>query len=204
MDRRIFSLLLVFSLLFSCFAILVGCDGDQLTPQNPPNGPIGPGHDGGHQHTDANKDEICDSCEESVVVVVDFYAINDLHGKFCDTDTQPGVDELATYLRQAEETDDYVVLLSTGDMWQGSAESNLTGGILMTEWMNEMGFAAMTLGNHEYDWGSAAIRENLAVAEFPFGRFFNTEKTVAKHRYAIIHPMYKVFFVCQNDPYNNA
>ncbi|MBQ7362858.1 MAG: bifunctional metallophosphatase/5'-nucleotidase [Clostridia bacterium] len=124
--------------------------------------------EGVHIHTDADSDEICDTCSLTVVVTVDIYAINDLHGKFCDTNTQPGVDELATYLDNAKETDDYAVILSTGDMWQGSAESNLTGGAIMTEWMNELGFAAMTLGNHEFDWGEDFIRENLSIAEFPF------------------------------------
>ncbi|MBQ8416371.1 MAG: bifunctional metallophosphatase/5'-nucleotidase, partial [Clostridia bacterium] len=74
----------------------------------------------------------------------------------------------ATYLNNAKNTDDNVILLSSGDMWQGSAESVLTEGVLLTEWMNQMGFSAMTLGNHEYDWGEDAIRENLKVAEFPF------------------------------------
>ncbi|MBQ8859447.1 MAG: bifunctional metallophosphatase/5'-nucleotidase [Clostridia bacterium] len=175
MKRRIFALLLVFSLLFSCFVALASCDGEQPNPSGPPSGPVDGGDSGnggtsttGHQHTDADSNEVCDECSESVVVIVDFYVINDLHGKFCDTDTQPGVDELSTYLKQARETDDHVVLLSSGDMWQGSAESNLTGGILMTEWMNELDFVSMTLGNHEYDWGEEAIRNNLAVAEFPF------------------------------------
>lgn len=120
------------------------------------------------EHIDVNDDGSCDLCYESVIVVIDFYALNDLHGKFCDTDTQPGVDELGTYFKMMEERDDNVVILSSGDMWQGTAESNLTNGILVTEWMNEMNFAAMTLGNHEFDWGEDVIRANLAVAEFPF------------------------------------
>ena len=123
---------------------------------------------GDHTHTDANNDDKCDSCYESVVIVVDFYALNDLHGKFCDTDTQPGVDELGTFLKTREDYDDNVIILSSGDMWQGAAESNLTNGLILTEWMNAMGFASMTIGNHEYDWGEDKIRENLAVADFPF------------------------------------
>lgn len=119
-------------------------------------------------HLDADNNELCDLCNENVIVVIDFYSINDLHGKFCDTDKQPGVDELATYLKNKENTDDHVVLLSSGDIWQGTAESNLTGGVLLTEWMNELNFVSMTLGNHEFDWGQDAIRNNLAVAEFPF------------------------------------
>ena len=121
-----------------------------------------------HSHTDGDNNDLCDSCGVSVIVVIDFYAINDLHGKFCDTDTQPGVDELGTYLTNAKETDDYTIFLSSGDMWQGSAESNLTGGFILTEWMNEMGFVSMTLGNHEFDWGEEVIKNNLAVSDFPF------------------------------------
>ena len=123
---------------------------------------------GAHTHTDSNNDDKCDTCYESVVIVIDFYVVNDLHGKFCDTDTQPGVDNLASYLKDRENYDDNVIIFSSGDMWQGAAESNLTNGLILTEWMNELDFVSMTLGNHEYDWGEDAIRENLAIAEFPF------------------------------------
>lgn len=120
-----------------------------------------------HAHTDQNTDEKCDICGGSVVVIIDFYALNDLHGKFCDSGTQPGVDELATYLKLREDIDDNVIILSSGDMWQGAAESNLTNGLILTEWMNAMGFVSMTLGNHEYDRGEDAIRENFHAADFP-------------------------------------
>lgn len=97
-------------------------------------------------------------------VSFEVYAINDLHGKLVDTDAQPGVDELSTYLKQSKNT----ILLSTGDMWQGASESNLTGGFMVTEWMNRLGFAAMTIGGHEFDWGEDQIRKNQELAEFPF------------------------------------
>ena len=130
---------------------------DQPLPDNPDE-----------DHTDANNDGECDDCGISVVIVLDLFAINDLHGKFCDSDTQGGVDELTTYLKNAYQTEDHVILLSSGDMWQGSSESNLTKGFIITEWMNHMDFASMTLGNHEYDWGESFIDENADLAEFPF------------------------------------
>ena len=111
---------------------------------------------------------MCDSCQVSVIVAIDFYSINDLHGKFCDTNAQPGVDELATYLETRRDYDDNVVILSTGDMWQGTAESGLTYGEIMTEWMNLVGFVSMSIGNHEYDWGEEYIRKNLEISDFPF------------------------------------
>lgn len=119
-------------------------------------------------HVDKDGDTWCDICEDSVIVYVDFYAVNDLHGKIADGDSQPGVDELSTYLKEARKKDDHVIVLSTGDMWQGSSESNTTQGLIMTEWMNEMDFVGMALGNHEYDWGEDAIEKNLAIADFPF------------------------------------
>lgn len=126
------------------------------------------GTDTEHTHTDTNSDNVCDSCYTTLTVIVDIYGINDLHGKFLDTDSQPGVDELATYINEQRAADDYSILLSQGDMWQGSAESNSTYGALMTRWMNLMGFSSMTLGNHEFDWGESYIETNLALAEFPF------------------------------------
>ncbi len=119
-------------------------------------------------HTDADDNGYCDTCNISVIVVVDFYALNDLHGKLADTDSQPGVDELTTYLKNSAAADDYSVFLSSGDMWQGSAESNLTQGRIITDWMNELGFASMTLGNHEFDWGEAPVELNADAASFPF------------------------------------
>lgn len=120
------------------------------------------------EHTDTDNNGLCDDCKISVVIVLDLFAINDLHGKFCDTTTQVGVDEMTTYIKQAYQNEEHVLVLSSGDMWQGSSESNLTKGQLITEWMNDIGVVSMTLGNHEYDWGEEYIIQNAALAEFPF------------------------------------
>ncbi len=119
-------------------------------------------------HVDLDNNGFCDDCDADVVETLDFYNFNDLHGKFDDTDDQPGVDELTTYLENRKTVDEHVIILSTGDMWQGSAESNVTKGAIITEWMNYLGFEAMTLGNHEYDWGAGYIESNASLAEFPF------------------------------------
>lgn len=120
-------------------------------------------------HSDGNDDGLCDTCGGSVRIILDFYAFNDLHGVFNDTATNPGVDELTTFLRNAYDDDRaYEIVLSSGDMWQGSVESSSNQGALMTEWMNALDFVSMTLGNHEFDWGSEKIVANAALAEFPF------------------------------------
>ena len=119
-------------------------------------------------HQDADDNGSCDSCFASLFVVIDFYNLNDLHGKLSDGEDHPGVDELSTYFDRVRQNDSYVILLSSGDMWQGSAESNMTKGQIITDWMNEMDFVAMTLGNHEFDWGESYIEKNASLAEFPF------------------------------------
>lgn len=122
-----------------------------------------------HDHSDFNEDGLCDICYQSVIAELSFYAINDLHGKFMDTDSQPGVDELTTYLKNLYADDSREeILISSGDMWQGTVESSSNKGQLMTEWMNAVGFSSMTLGNHEYDWGSNVLTTNSDLAEFPF------------------------------------
>ena len=119
-------------------------------------------------HTDVDSDAFCDTCSISVTVTVDLYAINDLHGKLLDGSDQPGVDELTSYLKSARTENPNTIFLSTGDMWQGASESNLTHGKMMTDWMNSLSFTSMTLGNHEYDWGEEFIEANREIADFPF------------------------------------
>ncbi len=161
--KKLLSLFLILSMLLS--VSLTGCK-PQETPSPPSTGNEATA-DPTVDHADANDDGKCDDCGLSVLVTVDLFAINDLHGKICDSTSQPGVDEMTTYLKNAYKTEPHVLILSSGDMWQGSSESNLTRGMIVTEWMNELDFVSMTLGNHEYDWGEDLIKENAELAEFP-------------------------------------
>ncbi len=119
-------------------------------------------------HLDIDNNGLCDGCDIDVIIEIDLYAINDLHGKFLDSNRQPGVDELTTYFKNAYKANPNTFVFSSGDMWQGSAESGLTKGGIMTDWMNEIDLTFMTLGNHEFDWGASYIDAQSKVAEFPF------------------------------------
>ena len=120
------------------------------------------------KHKDDDSNGVCDTCYQSVFVYFDFYSINDLHGKFADTSDNVGIDELTTYLKNARQNDENAIFLTAGDLWQGSSESNMTGGLIITDWMNEMDFAASAVGNHEFDWGEEQVKNNSDFAEFPF------------------------------------
>ncbi len=117
-------------------------------------------------HIDLNDNGLCDKCNFDVVEIIDFYNFNDLHGKLEDGDSHPGVDEITAYLEDRMNIDEHTVFLSSGDMWQGGSSSNSTKGKIVTDWMNYLGFEAMALGNHEFDWGTDAIRENVDIADF--------------------------------------
>lgn len=103
---------------------------------------------------------------------IEIFSINDMHGAIeynVTSAQQIGASRLASYYQsETMKNPDGSIVLSSGDMWQGSADSNITSGLLMTEWMNLVGFEAMAIGNHEFDWGIKQIATNDIAANFPF------------------------------------
>jgi 5'-nucleotidase/UDP-sugar diphosphatase len=59
------------------------------------------------------------------------------------------------------------LILSGGDMWTGPAISTVLEGESMTDVMNRMGYDAAAIGNHDFDFSPAALRERAAQAHFP-------------------------------------
>lgn len=103
--------------------------------------------------------------------------INDFHGhllpqfdkSISDTTPMGGAGRLAQLIAEERgKNPDGVVLLSAGDMFQGTPVSNVFHGQSVIEVMNYLKFDAMTLGNHEFDWGLDALRQLAATAAFPF------------------------------------
>ena len=93
----------------------------------------------------------------SDVISFNFYAINDYHGAVLDEDTGMGI--IGGYLiNEKTNNPDTTIILSSGDMFQGSAISNMTEGQVVVEAMNKIGFDSMSLGNHEFDWGIDVIK----------------------------------------------
>ena len=166
MKKRILALLLSLTTAFSVL-VLGGCE---IVPgtNSGMDSSTGGDNEACAEHVDENSDGVCDECNESVMRDIDIFAVNDLHGKVLDGAGHPGVDEMTTYFKQAKEENPNTIFLSSGDMWQGADLSNSTKGLLVTDWMNHVGFASMTLGNHEYDWGEEFIANNAAQANFPF------------------------------------
>ena len=100
-------------------------------------------------------------------VVLDFYGFNDTHGNVIDDPTIGiGIAKTTTLMKNKTQGQNSV-LISSGDMWQGSLESNSTRGALMTKWMQQLNFTSMTIGNHEFDWGTQVIKNNAENYNLP-------------------------------------
>ena len=108
--------------------------------------------------------------------ILDFYAINDIHGSAVETkDSTGAIDEMgmerigAFFRAKREENKAGTFFMSTGDAFQGSADSNITKGKMMAEMFNYLDFTSNTVGNHEFDWGIDTLINSLEEvdAQFP-------------------------------------
>jgi 2',3'-cyclic-nucleotide 2'-phosphodiesterase (5'-nucleotidase family) len=77
-----------------------------------------------------------------------------------------GIAELATLIENVRRDEPNVFLFDAGDIFTG-ALSRLTGGALMFEFMITMGYDAMGIGNHEFDYGEAVLEWQKNRAPFP-------------------------------------
>ena len=118
------------------------------------------------------------SAEEETHIVI--LTTSDMHGNILgysyedniETDNN-GMARLYTYIKQVREENPTVFLVDGGDAIQGTI---MTDDIANKEpdsehpviaAMNFMGYDAMTLGNHEFDWGVETMKKITGQAAFP-------------------------------------
>lgn len=87
---------------------------------------------------------------------------NDIHGNVKDDGkSKIGLAKLATYVAETRAADENVLVLDAGDMFQGVPFANLEKGQSMIELANIIGYDAMTVGNHEFDFGADNLFNNI-------------------------------------------
>lgn len=96
---------------------------------------------------------------------------NDLHGHLeavsGNVDTG-GFVRAATVIRTLKATfPGQVVLLDAGDMAVGTPTSGLFFGLPVSESMKSLGYDAVAIGNHEFDWGQEAMANLLNATGAP-------------------------------------
>ena len=104
--------------------------------------------------------------------VYEFYCVNDFHGSIVEQMNgnyyESGIAKYFGKLKEYKAKDpEHTIILSAGDMFQGSLESNSNYGRLVIDAMNNVGFDAMTVGNHEFDYGPIRLLENATLMDFP-------------------------------------
>lgn len=103
-------------------------------------------------------------------------ATNDFHGALVPgPDAQGVVRGGAAYVARAIETaraecsnDCVSILMDAGDLFQGTAVSNLTFGRAVVEYYNAIGYDLAVVGNHEFDWGVDTLRARMRQSRFPY------------------------------------
>ncbi|RIN53202.1 5'-nucleotidase C-terminal domain-containing protein [Staphylococcus simulans] len=89
---------------------------------------------------------------------------NDMHGRILEEDGRViGMAKLKT-VKQQENPD---LMLDSGDAFQGLPISNNTKGADMANAMNEVGYDAMAVGNHEFDFGVEQAQKYKEQLNFP-------------------------------------
>ena len=120
-------------------------------------------------------------------VTLSVVGTTDLHGRIDADDGRGGLELLGGYLdnlRAARAADGgAVVLLDTGDTYQGGINSNLSEGAVVIDAYNTLGYSALAVGNHDFEYGAVdvwddasppgsdlrgALKARAAQARFPF------------------------------------
>jgi 5'-nucleotidase/UDP-sugar diphosphatase len=78
-----------------------------------------------------------------------------------------GSSTLSAYLQKYDIGDSSTLVLNAGDDFQGSPISTITQGASQIQLLNLLKPDAMTLGNHEFDYGRTSLSQVLKEAKFP-------------------------------------
>ena len=99
---------------------------------------------------------------------------NDVHGAIA------GYANMAALKADYEAKGADVILVDAGDFSQGTTYVSTTKGADAVAMMNAAGYDVATLGNHEFDYGWAQLKENMSKAEFKVlcADVFENDKTI--------------------------
>ncbi|MBP2652896.1 MAG: 5-nucleotidase [Firmicutes bacterium] len=110
-----------------------------------------------------------ESSQDSNLIHLEIITVNDFHGALEENGKNPGAGKLVAFLAEAKaKNPEGTLLMSAGDMFEGTPDSNLLYGKTVVDIMNYAKFDVMTLGNHEFDWGVKVLKERIAQSKFPY------------------------------------
>lgn len=131
--------------------------------------------------------------DESKGIVVLY--TNDVH---CAVDDNIGYAGVAAYKSAYEKAGYEVVLVDSGDAVQGATIGTLSKGEYIVEIMNELGYAAAAVGNHEFDYGMDRFMELTELADYDYvaANFVDKDGNLVVDAYTIVEAGgHKIAFV---------
>lgn len=105
---------------------------------------------------------------------VDILSFNDFHGSLkADTPNTKkaynvGAVKFAGEIAKYKKSNPDTIVVSAGDIYQGSAMSNLKYGAPVSDMLKVLGVQASAVGNHEFDWGLDFISQWSKDGNFDF------------------------------------
>ena len=98
---------------------------------------------------------------------VGFLTFNDVYElQGVDSGTRGGAAAVATVVHQVKAFDPHTLVLFAGDLLSPSVMSNAFQGKQMVEALNRLGVDYATLGNHEFDFGLAVLKQRIQESDF--------------------------------------
>ncbi|MFA4839112.1 MAG: bifunctional UDP-sugar hydrolase/5'-nucleotidase [Candidatus Neomarinimicrobiota bacterium] len=100
-----------------------------------------------------------------------------------------GYANVAGYIDSLRRVYPGALTLNAGDEFQGSPVSSLTKGMSQISILNRIKPTAMTIGNHEFDYGPVNLKKAISAAQFPFvscNLYDSTKKGLLTEPYTIV------------------
>lgn len=103
---------------------------------------------------------------------VELISFNDLHGNVQESGKNVGIAKLASAIKEKTILNGFsnyeAIPLAAGDLYQGTAISNLTKGAPVNEFLKDLNIPVSSVGNHEFDWGQDLISKWEKEGNFDF------------------------------------
>src|SRR6266852_1402800 len=87
------------------------------------------------------------------------------HGSFAGLG---GVERRAALIKQIRQEVEHLLVVDSGDLLMGTAMSSVYRGEVDIAAMNLMGYDAVAVGNHAFDFGTRPLQHLRKEASFPF------------------------------------
>jgi 5'-nucleotidase len=116
---------------------------------------------------------------ENEKVEITIFHTNDAHARVEPSASVVGYSKIATLVRQEKMKNPNVLLLDAGDAIHGQTLATLVKGESIVKIYNAVGYDAMTLGNHDFNYGQLRLLELETMANYNFlaANVFNADQS---------------------------